>query len=313
MDERRSIEAAGKPELPWLIDLTALVAVREVEGPTGGTRQLHLRGSGIHEPRGGRQVPVGAERGFQRGNEQHLVTGTIVEIAGTFGVNTVGSVGLHAVVIVFPDLPEHGGSLGRGLVRDREGTQTKTAEADLVPVHRLDLPTAAFQPDARLEPFFKDRLPHLVAGGGGQVGKQPVVAQRQRCGHLRGVEEVRWIPIGERRDGKHFLFRTVEKPFVARDPVGEAPQPDPLQRLARNRQQALAFLVIDDRWLSQRRDRILHGYCQNLCNTAFAAVFGTDVLPVVRGEDKTRMFRAQPGQDVGRFRRTEKTVKQKGD
>jgi len=77
-----------------------------------------------------------------------------------------------------------------------------------------------------------------VAGGGGEIVIQPIVADGQRERHLGHVEKVRGIPVGEGGGGQHLGGAAVAVGGIAAEAVGHGEGGDAVKDTARDAEQA---------------------------------------------------------------------------
>ncbi len=126
------------------------------------------------------------------------------------------------------DLP---GQLGLA-IGDGERPHGQPAVANLVPVMNGRRPAASrfINLQTWLQSFVHDSLPDLRPVGVGENRVKPVVADRQRIGHLGDVEEVAGIPVRERRGREHLTPGAIGLAVVAIEPVEARKSADPPQR-----------------------------------------------------------------------------------
>ena len=108
------------------------------------------------------------------------------------------------------------------VLRDGQGGERQTAEADLIPVVFGPMPPVV--PFVRIntltKTLFDERGSQRGPAGRGKVVIEPVVADRERGAHDRDVEEVTGVPVGKCRRSEKIAFGGVEETALAREVVG---------------------------------------------------------------------------------------------
>ena len=126
------------------------------------------------------------------------------------------------------------------MLGDGQGTQGETAKRHLTPrVAPLGHPEGARRDglEARGQPLVDDGCPKQRALLGRQVRVQPVVPEGHRGGHLGDVEEVRGVPIRERRHGAHLGGGPRQHPSIAFEEEQPGKRGDTLERQTALREQ----------------------------------------------------------------------------
>ncbi|HRV30135.1 MAG TPA: hypothetical protein P5169_00380 [Kiritimatiellia bacterium] len=103
----------------------------------------------------------------------------------------------------------------------------------------LDPPAVVL--DRGAQSLFHEGFGQNLAGIGGEIVIQPIVADGQREGHFGHIEEVRGIPVGEGGGGHKFGGTAVSVRGIAAEAVCHGESGDAVKDTSRNTKQAASF------------------------------------------------------------------------
>ncbi len=203
-----------------------------VESTVQGADRLHPKLARLTKTRHLLQAEVGPQGRLDRTQEEDVALGRVVPVTRSFRPAAVGGEGSHGPNDRTPGVIDELPCQVRLAIGDGERTRGQPAVADLVPVvndHRPS-PSRFIDQQTWLQALFHDRLPDPGPVGVGQELIEPVVADRERIGHLSNIQEVGGIPIRERRGREHLLASAIGLAVVAVKAVQPGQRADSPQR-----------------------------------------------------------------------------------
>ena len=188
-----------------------------VEGPVQGADRLHPKLARLTKTRHLLQAEVGPQGRLDSAQEADVVLGRVVPVTRAFRPAAVGGEGSHGPNDRAPGMIDDLPCQVRLAIGDGERTRGQPAVAGLVPVvnDHWPSPSRLIDQQTRLQALFHDRLPDPGPVGIGQELIEPVVADRERIGHLGNIQEVGGIPIRERCGREHLLASAIGLAVVA--------------------------------------------------------------------------------------------------
>lgn len=148
---------------------------------------------------------------------------------------------------------------------------------------------------------------------GGKVRVEPVVSDSEGVGHLRGIQEVLGVPVGEGGRGAQFRQRAVKVPAVAIQAVEERQGVDAVQAAAAFIEQARPDELILHRRLGEDARGFLLELRVHLPSEGIGLEEAADAFQVRGGGDQARVRLAQRGERLPRLGRKARGGGQKAD
>jgi len=184
------------------------------------------------------QAEVGSQRTFEHADQEHVVAGPVRPVAGTFGITSLRGKRPHRIGHVVQGVVDGTGGQVRFIFHDGQGTGGEAPVANLSPVVPRSDPALVLRSKRQDHALLDDRLADLRSGGLVEPVVEPVVADRQREGHLGHVEEVAGVEVGESGGRQHLLLAAADVPQVAGKVIRHGQHDDALHAAAGLAQQA---------------------------------------------------------------------------
>ena len=275
-EQRRIVRLCGEVEHRGM-KLSATPRVGIVPSETGGSGHVGHVAARLQETRLRAEPEVIAEDPLECAEQHDVEAGAVVPVAVALGIRAVGGIVGHREDDARDGAIDQRARLLRLALVHRHRAEGDARVAHLVPVVRQAQPPVDGRIHRRCEPFGDDGVPDRDARTVGQPVVQPVVADGHAHGHLGDVEEVRRIPVAERRNREHLGLGAAHVARVARQPRGVGEQEEAAQSLARLVEEPASDLdPLDRRHVAQR----VRARDDRVVNAATRRV-GGDVAPDV--------------------------------